>query len=741
MGLYGGIFLVTLSGLMFEIGLTRIFSAAIWYHFTFIAISVALLGWGLGGFVVHLLKKRVAFSLDRVALTTLLYAASIPICLWLIVRTPLHPDRLAFYFAVSLVPFFLAGTSLSMVFDLKRSIADRLYFADLVGASGGALLITWLLSWLGGESAVLAIALAPAIAAVLFSRRWRFAGLAAVGIMVVLVVANGSTGFFNIRSAPTKGLYRHMAATPGSKIVLTGWNAYSRIDAVTGFASPYLARMYIDSDAWTNVLEWDGRLESLAPMRSWYRALPFTVAPANPKTLVIGPGGGSDVLSALAMGSSPVTAVEMNPLMLRFARSFGIKAGNFYDHPDVETILSEGRTFIRRSNRTFDVILLGFVDSWAAVASGGLSLSENHLYTTEAFRDYYDHLTPDGMLVILRWDVDIPRLVANSIAFLGPKQAGERIAAFLERRGTAEDPRQMIFMLRKRPFSESESARMTEQWNLAVPVIVPGRIVEEPYLGLFSGRTTLDQWERESPVRVDPVFDNRPFFFARQKPWGLPDAMSRAFLTILAPIGIICLLFVATGKPRGTPVGPYAGSIVYFSCLGLGFIAVELSVLQHLTLLLGHPIFTLSILLFTLLAFGGLGSSTSRRFPIRQMCLLVGGLGGLYAVMLPRIVPVLLPLPLWARIGLAIAVVAPLGFAMGMPFPRGLQATGQGSLAAPPFYWGLNGIFSVAGSISAMVLAVTAGFTVVMLAGSLCYLVAAAASGVFEGQRVAAPVE
>src|SRR5262249_14986286 len=144
--------------------------------------------------------------------------------------------------------------------------------------------------------------------------------LAALGL-------NERLGLFKIRSAPTKGLYRHMAATPGARIALTGWNAYSRIDAVTGFPPPYLARLYSDSDAWTNILSWDGDVASLGPKREWYRALPFQVAPQHANTLVIGPGGGSDVLVALAAGSETVTAVEMNPLMLRFVRSFGASAG------------------------------------------------------------------------------------------------------------------------------------------------------------------------------------------------------------------------------------------------------------------------------------------------------------------------------------------------------------------------------------------------------------------------------
>jgi hypothetical protein len=728
MGLYFGIFLVTLSGLMFEIGLTRIFSATIWYHYAFVAISVALLGWGLGGFALHLVRGRLAFSRERAGFFTFLYGLSLPLALWLIVRTPFHPDRLAFYFAVSLAPFFLAGVTLSMLFAVGRENAGRLYFADLLGASLGALGVTFLLQWLGGESAILAVSIAPIAAAALFAGRLRVPSVVAALLVLAAIGVNERTGLFEIRSAPTKGLYRHMAATPGSKIALTGWNAYSRIDAVTGFESPYLARLYIDSDAWTNILEWDGNVASLSGMRTEYRALPFEVVPREPQTLIIGPGGGSDVLYALAAGSRKVTAVEMNPLMLRFVRHFGVRAGNVYDHPQVEAILSEGRTFIRRADRLFDVILMGFVDSWAAVASGGLSLSENHLYTVEAFADYLDHLTPDGQLVILRWDVDVPRLVSNAVALLGAEEAGRRVAVLLEtREGDREDPPQMIFMLKKRPFTAEETQHMSS-WGGVRPVIVPGQHVEEPYASLFAGRTTVAEYVAQARARVDAVHDDRPFFFARAKPWGVDRRVSRQFVPILVGLLALCSAFVAFGKPRGERVGPYAASIAYFASLGVGFIAVELALLQHLTLLLGHPIFTLSILLFTLLASGSLGSRSSGRFPLGPVGLAVAVLAAVYALALPRVVPLLLPLPLGARIAVAILLVAPLGFLMGMPFPRGLQSTGRGPFPPPPFYWGLNGIFSVVGSLATMVTAVILGFTWAMLGGAAFYLVAALSS-------------
>ena len=216
MALYLGVFLVTLSGLLFEIALTRIFSATIWYHFAFVAISVALLGWGLGGFLLHAARERLRPSDDRAGLFTLLYALSLPLSLWLIVRLPFLPDRIAYYFLVSLLPFLLAGVALSMVFDLHREHTGTLYFADLLGAAAGALLVTLLLSWLGGEGTVLGVTLAPLLAAALFSRRLAPGGPRAWPCSWSLaLLTNERTGLFKIKSAPTKGLYQHMADAPG----------------------------------------------------------------------------------------------------------------------------------------------------------------------------------------------------------------------------------------------------------------------------------------------------------------------------------------------------------------------------------------------------------------------------------------------------------------------------------------------------------------------------------------------
>jgi len=259
-------------------------------------------------------------------------------------------------------------------------------------------------------------------------------------------------------------------------------------------------------------------------------------------------------------------------------------------------------------------------------------------------------------------------------------------------------------------------------------VLVPGRHADSPYDDLFSGRKTTAQIVAESPRRVDAVFDDSPFYFATERPWGMPRRMQLALGALVLPLLALLVFVVAFGKPKGKRPGPYTASVAYFACLGAGFIAVELTLLQHLTLLLGHPIFTLSILLFSILAFGGMGSALSGRVPAYGACLAVTGLGAVAAFVLPRAIPVLLPLGIVPRVIVAVALTAPFGLLMGMPFAQGLRRTGQGSLPAPPFYWGLNGITSVIGSIGTIVVALVFGFQTAMLAGTACYLLAAISS-------------
>src|SRR5262249_22992425 len=299
------VFLITLSGLILEVGLTRIYSASIWYHFAFVAVSVALLGWGLGGFTVHLWKgakgkgeRGKTLSMNAAALVTLLYAGAIPLCLWLLGRYPFEMDRLPLDFFAPLLTFFLAGMALSIVFDIHRAVAGTLYFYDLVGAALGAVVVTLLLHLLGGEPALLVAAIAPAIAAFLLAlspasraeedkekvsgvepspnplpkgEGFKTSLLIQVAAAATVLLIGGATfsaikyGSFRVKPGTTKAMRNQMDAAPGSHIVQTGWNAYSRIDCVEGLPNSF-ARLYIDSDAWTGIRGWDGKLDSVKDM-------------------------------------------------------------------------------------------------------------------------------------------------------------------------------------------------------------------------------------------------------------------------------------------------------------------------------------------------------------------------------------------------------------------------------------------------------------------------------------------
>jgi hypothetical protein len=219
----------------------------------------------------------------------------------------------------------------------------------------------------------------------------------------------------------------------------------------------------------------------------------------------------------------------MNPLMLQFMRSYGPRAGNLYDRNDVEAILSEGRNFGSRTNKKFDIILLGFVDSWASVASGGLSLSENYLYTVEAFRAYYDHLSDNGILVILRWDSDIPRLVSNSVANLGSQAASQRIVTLLEKQTAKDQPAHMLFMLRKRPFTTAETEEI-KKWDQAERLVMPGETATGLIGDVLTGHKSLVEYEASSPRFVGPVWDDSPFYFAIERPFRMPGAIAESLM-------------------------------------------------------------------------------------------------------------------------------------------------------------------------------------------------------------------
>ncbi len=742
--LLAAVLLLSASGLMFELTLTRIFSATIWYHYTFVAISVALFGWGLGGFLVYVLRLARFESHVRAILVvlSLLLAVTLPLFLYGILQYPFTPERLNYYFVLSLLPFLAGGATLSLAFESHGRDVNRLYFTDLIGAALGTLLVPFSVSLLGAETAILATAILPALAAVLLSlspgaggRAWTLVAVAALAGVVCLAGWNHRTQTLTIRDAPGKALYRLLHDHPQARIRSDRWNAYSRITSVSGFDDFHLARLFIDSDAETSVLRWDGTRAGIPDGASWFRALPFRLAP-EPHVLVIGPGGGTDVALAIVTGSPAVTAVEMNPLIVESVRRLGAEAGNLYDHPRVRLVMDEGRNFIQRTPERFDLIVLGFVDSWASVASGGLSLTENYLYTRDALEAYYDHLTDRGALVIIRWPTDVPRLVANSVDLLSRRglplgDIGRHILAVSSRKPLGEEPVETVFMLTRSPLSNETVDTLLAGHANAHVIQAPSRPSEQPYADLFDGKITFEQYTNGFDTLATPVQDDRPFYFATEKPFGIPGFVKYLFrLPLALVIGFTAVLLLAGWVFGFRAPGPRA--IAYFSALGLGFIVCEVALMQRLILLLGHPIYTLVVILFTLLVAGGCGSFFARRFAPEQIRRALGGILPVVVLLiiagafgLPPLVRAALPLSLGARILVAALLTFPFGFLMGMPFPLGLRRAAADDRGAPvSVLWGINGVASVVGSIGGMMLAVAAGFTSVFLAGAACYAIA-----------------
>ncbi|MEW5908513.1 MAG: hypothetical protein AB1659_01780 [Thermodesulfobacteriota bacterium] len=747
-GVLTSVVMLSAAGLVFELTLTRIFSAAIWYHYTFVAISVAMFGWGLGGFMVYLLKlvrleNHLAWML---VLLSLLFALVLPLFPYGILQFPFTPERLNFYFLMGLLPFIAGGAALSLMFDVYSSDSNRLYFADLGGAAAGTLMVPVVIRGLGVETAIFATAIFPSCAAILLSLRlqhhakrfWMTISILVLTAATGLTVWNSRTQTLVIRDAPSKGLYHLLRSSPGSRMISDRWNAYSRISSVSGYDERRLARLFIDSDAWTDILRWNGRPDGIRDAMGWFRAFPFRLA-KEPRVLVIGPGGGTDMVLAICAGSSKVTAVEMNPLIVDGVRAWGEKAGNLYDHPKVTLVMDEGRNFIERTSELFDLIVLGFVDSWASVTSGGLSLTENYLYTRDALTAYYDHLTEEGAVAIIRWPTDVPRLVANSVSFLtnrgmSIREIGEHVLAVSERKPKGSEPVETVFILSKSPISRGTADRLLMGHSESHAIWVPGRKSESIYTDLFEEKRTFERYTQSFDTLATPVYDDRPFYFAADKPYGIPSFLVRLFrLPVITVLAFTLLLLMGSRFLGFQAPGPK--TVAYFAALGGGFIICEVALIQRLILLLGHPIYALIVILFTILLSGALGSWYARRFDPGAISQALGWilpvvilLMLLAAFALPSLVRIALPLNLPVRILLTGVMIFPFGFFMGMPFPLGLRkaATGgqrEGGTPASAL-WGINGVASVAGSIGGVALAVAAGFTWVFLAGACCYALA-----------------
>ena len=745
--------LTTLATLLLELSLTRIFSVVFYYHFAFLAISIALFGLGVGGVFSYIVAGWKTPLFRKLGYLSMLNSLLVIVALTVVVSQKEEPGAWGLtlvYFTTSL-PFFVSGTVVSLAISETVERIDRVYFFDLLGASAGCLLLIPFLNYFGGPSTVMLVAVLFAAAGGIWhsmagSVKLRAAAVALALGMFAFVFYNGTHNIIAIRYAKGQKL---------KKEEFVQWNSFSRI-AVRDYS------IFIDADASTGIASFDfahltdrdrHQLLEEGP------ALPYDVRPGA-KALVIGPGGGWDVARALASGSHDITGVEINPIIATtiMRDKYVAQSRGIYLRPDVRIVVEDGRSFVRRTPERYQVIQATLVDTWASTAAGAFALSENNLYTTDALRDYLLHLTDDGMCAFTRWGLDPPResLRLVSLAMAALTQLGEPDPwrhVIVGRDGSTKGwGAQDTVLIARHPFSAADLARARAAMVAAgmQPIYLPDERIPGQFTDLLRSSDPA-AYESHYRYNISPVGDNQPFFFYTVQPRDILAFLANASrrsadykinkavpllyalmaISMLATAIILALPPVVLGArlPRHKGVLRF---LLYFICIGAGYILIEMALIQKFVLFLGHPTDALTAVIFSMLVSSGLGSYYSRRIlgdDDRRLFRALGLVAVLVALLAAIVTPVLeagVGLPRTLKFAITVAMIAPAGFVMGMPFPTALRRLEAWHKPSVRWAWSLNAAASVLGSVGSLVCAIYLGLVQTLLAGGLLYLAALA---------------
>ena len=760
----GGLALTSFSALLLELALTRLFSVVLFYHFAFLAISIALLGLGAGGVFAYLLKSRLAGTGTRSLAAYLCLANAIVIVV--VLEIVLHSrvalqvswvnfGRLTRLYIAAAVPFFLTGFLFAVVFARETHRVARLYGADLCGGALACLAIVPLLNWVGGPNVVLVAAVTMALAALIWapSLRFRQAASALGALLIVLIAANHSGKLIDIVYA--KGMFRDPAWVEFAR-----WNALSRIEVDRQGQSKAVV---IDADASTYIMN---VTPAEAAKSQWLMSSPPSLANVlRPRGdfAIIGPGGGVDVLRAVANGAT-VTGIEINPIIATTVMRdrYADYSQHLYQRPDVHIQVNDGRSYLRSSQQHFDVVQMTLVDTWASTAAGAFALSENNLYTVEALREYFDHLKPDGMVAITRWEFRHPREALRVVAVA--MEALHRLGVANPTRNFIvasegsldEDGIPVVVLAKKTAFTHEEEIAVITHFDHHSgldPLYLPSQPRHNPFSELIASNDPY-AFARGYAYNVSPVTDNAPFFFFTLKPGqilgekGLREGIDwkvnlgvLVLLLVLAISAVAVLLFLVLPLAlRGRERRHSSFPLLYFIAVGLGYILVEIAFIQRFVLFLGHPTYALTVVIFLLMLSSGAGSLFSRLWLTRPESVwipvvLVIVTIGTDVIYLPSRLAAMVGMGFGYRLFVSGVLLIPLGFVMGMPFPTGLRAlaamrrtklpsTTGDSDNAVEWAWAMNAAASVLGSVLAMVIAIQFGLTVTLACGAAAYVLA-----------------
>ena len=765
-----GVALVSGTLLMTELALTRIFSVVMYYHFAFLAISIALFGLSASGVFAFVARRWLdKFSTEALlASQSVVYALFTLVALFFLVRLRIGLSysrhnliMMLTIYALATLPFLAGGFVITLAISRLSSRINAVYASDLIGAAVGCLVLIPLLDRVGAPGVVLTAAALALASAVLFAPAASRTGYGIVAALVMVLSIGGQlTGIAGFDIGDAKG---HV----GDVALFTKWNSFSRIGVYARthdnwslsqtYAGPIPRTRYMDIDAAasTPFLEVKPDLSNVQFLRYELTAMAYRLKPAGFSALVIGPGGGRDLVSALVFGASHVDGVEINPIIADdvMRGQFHEFSGGIYTNPRVSIAVDDGRSFVRAAPVKYDIIQASLVDTWAATAAGAYTLTENTLYTVEAFNDYIDHLNDNGILTMTRWVIDGLRLV--SLAQEAGQARGWDVSKHL---AVVECDRVQTFLMKKSEFTPEEIATLRAaanelHFNVIYAPAFPGEAVAALPTDWVDGTETADYprliraadrhaFYAAYKQDIRPTTDDRPFFFHTTK---LDDQFQVAFgrqmlfgnglsalMTLMGISAALVALFVVGPLllAGGTRTPGWFPWLLYFGALGAGFMLIEVSILQRFVLLLGHPVYSLTVTLFSLLLGTGVGAAWSQQFRDETLKRSTAIMLVVIALLSVAVIAIVTPLISWAipfsrniRILISVAALVPIGVALGIPMPAGLRLLSARAPQMVTWAWGINGALSVVGATVAIFIAMNWGFGATLMTASGAYLI------------------
>jgi hypothetical protein len=787
-----GVAALAAASLLLESTLTRLLAVAQFYHFAFLVISLALLGFGASGTVLVLSTRWQAMPVGRLlAGAGVAFALSSGLAFAAVNLLPFDSYSLAWqrrqilyfllYYVSLALPFLCAGVGIGAALARAQGRGNLVYAANLIGSAAGVL-VALAAMWLSGVAgAVVVSALIGLLPALLTkrSRRWRLpaagvmtAGLVIFGLLTILNVADRAP--LGMTISPYKGL-SYALRYPGSRTLFSRWSSTSRVDVIADAGThnlPGLSYTYVGTPPAQNGLSVDADsvqpLTLVAPSEfeaAAYlpEAIAFQLRPGA-IALVLQPAGGLAILQALAGDASEVVAVEGDPLVRRAAAVTNPQ--DAYSQPRVETLLEGIRQYLRDGSEHFDIVFLPLTDAYRPVASGAYSLAETYGLTVEAFEDALDRLAPEGILAATRWlqippseDLRLVATVSEALAQHGVDQPGKALVAY---RGiqtltvlAKPDGWQAQELARVRAYCDSR--RYDLVWAPDISPAETNRFNRTPTSAHYEAVRDLlaafpqdeKAFYRRYPFAIAPATDDHPFFFHFFR-WGQTPSVLATLGRTWQPFGgsgylvlvaLLCLVLALSAALILLPLA-FRGQVTlrprerglrlrvagYFGLLGLAFLFIEVPFIERWILLFGQPIYAFTAAVLTILLFSGIGSAltSSKGLPARAVFVGLVILAGTAALAGPHLQRAIVGWPDLPRTLVAVASLAPLAILMGMPFPFGLAWLERAAPGLLPWAWGINGCASVVASVLAAMLALTSGFTIVLMAGAVCYACAGA---------------